>query len=65
VFAYGQTGSGKSYSISGYGKNKGLTSKICEELFNTINANPDPELTSEVKVSIYEIYNEKVHDLLK
>ena len=24
IFAYGQTGSGKSYSIVGYGANKGL-----------------------------------------
>ena len=28
MFAYGQTGSGKSYSMVGYGKNKG---KPCEE----------------------------------
>lgn len=27
LFAYGQTGSGKSYSVFGYGQNKGKTSK--------------------------------------
>jgi kinesin family protein 1 len=33
IFAYGQTGSGKSYSIAGYGENKGIVPLLCEELF--------------------------------
>ena len=28
IFAYGQTGSGKSWSIIGYGANRGMTKKI-------------------------------------
>ena len=29
LFAYGQTGSGKSYSIFGYGENKGVIPRFC------------------------------------
>ena len=37
LFAYGQTGSGKSYSIVGYGENKGIIPRACEEIFSRIN----------------------------
>ena len=37
IFAYGQTGSGKSYSIMGYGEDKGVIPRICEALFYFIN----------------------------
>ena len=37
LFAYGQTGSGKSYSIVGYGTNKGIIPRACEEMFKRIN----------------------------
>ena len=33
LFAYGQTGSGKSYSMVGYGSNKGIVPVTCEQLF--------------------------------
>ena len=36
LFAYGQTGSGKSYSIVGYGENKGIIPRCCDELFKRI-----------------------------
>ena len=36
LFAYGQTGSGKSYSMVGYGNNKGIIPLACEELFKGI-----------------------------
>jgi hypothetical protein len=29
LFAYGQTGSGKSYSMLGYGLNKGVVPRTC------------------------------------
>ena len=35
LFAYGQTGSGKSYSVVGYGTNKGIVPMVCEEIFKT------------------------------
>ena len=37
LFAYGQTGSGKSYSMVGYGNNKGIVPMACEELFKGID----------------------------
>ncbi|KAL3873217.1 hypothetical protein ACJMK2_036358 [Sinanodonta woodiana] len=43
LFAYGQTGSGKSYSMIGYGANKGIVPITCEELFKVIDGNEDKE----------------------
>ena len=45
LFAYGQTGSGKSYSMTGYGANRGVIPLACTEIFERIAANTDPELT--------------------
>uniref|UniRef100_H3DK11 Kinesin-like protein n=1 Tax=Tetraodon nigroviridis TaxID=99883 RepID=H3DK11_TETNG len=39
LLAYGQTGSGKSYSMVGYGPNKGLVPKLSERLFQDIKGN--------------------------
>mmetsp|Transcript_54861 Transcript_54861/g.158708 ORF Transcript_54861/g.158708 Transcript_54861/m.158708 type:complete len:993 (+) Transcript_54861:204-3182(+) len=64
LFAYGQTGAGKSYSMVGYGANKGIVPTSCEEIFMRISANDDPGLSFEVMVSMVEIYNEQVQDLL-
>ncbi|KAK2181347.1 hypothetical protein NP493_403g07034 [Ridgeia piscesae] len=64
LFAYGQTGSGKSYSMVGYGVNKGIVPVICDVLFQTIETNKDSEKRFEVTFSMLEIYNEQVRDLL-
>ena len=64
LFAYGQTGSGKSYSMVGYGANKGIVPISCDEIFKRIGQNTDKDKTFEVQVSMLEIYNEKVQDLL-
>lgn len=64
LFAYGQTGAGKSYSMVGYGANKGIVPMACEEIFERISRNTDEGLEYDVVVSMLEIYNEKVHDLL-
>ncbi|MGH0170904.1 UNVERIFIED_CONTAM: hypothetical protein FKN15_077220 [Acipenser sinensis] len=60
LFAYGQTGSGKSYTMTGYGQNKGLVSMICEELFRGIREKQSPERQFHVYFSMFEIYNEQV-----
>ncbi|OEH78990.1 putative kinesin [Cyclospora cayetanensis] len=65
LFAYGQTGSGKSYSMVGYGANKGIIVRACEEIFQRIEQNIDPNIRGEVSVSMLEIYNEQVQDLLQ
>jgi hypothetical protein len=36
LFAYGQTGAGKSYSMIGYGTNRGIVPLACEEIFRRI-----------------------------
>lgn len=66
LFAYGQTGSGKSYSMVGYGQNKGIIPIFCEELFNGIEAKrkEGSETEYQVTFSMLEIYNEQVRDLL-
>ena len=61
---YGQTGAGKSYSMVGYGENKGIVPISCNEIFRRIGENKDPDKSYEVQVSMLEIYNEKVQDLL-
>jgi hypothetical protein len=37
LFAYGQTGAGKSYSMVGYGLNKGIIPIVCEEMFKSVD----------------------------
>ncbi|KDQ65088.1 hypothetical protein JAAARDRAFT_146452 [Jaapia argillacea MUCL 33604] len=66
IFAYGQTGSGKSYSMMGYGPEKGIIPLTCCELFNRVDQRKaqDPNINFQVEVSYIEIYNEKVRDLL-
>ncbi|XP_054154280.1 kinesin-like protein KIF28P [Oppia nitens] len=64
MFAYGQTGSGKSYSIVGYGQNKGIVPRFCEEIFQTIEHRSGDGMQVEVTLSMLEIYNEVAKDLL-
>ena len=58
----GQTGSGKSYSVVGYGANKGIVPLVCEDIFKKSVTIKDK--TIEVTFSMLEIYSEKVRDLL-
>ncbi|XP_074844513.1 kinesin-like protein KIF28 [Carettochelys insculpta] len=62
LLAYGQTGSGKSYSMIGYGANRGIIPIVCEELFKTIQNLKNKQF--QVTFSMLEIYNEQVIDLL-
>ncbi|KAF3126918.1 kinesin-like protein Klp8 [Orbilia oligospora] len=64
IFAYGQTGSGKSYSMMGYGEEYGIIPRICQNIFERITSEKDPNIVSTIEVSYLEIYNEKVRDLL-
>nr|XP_035966885.1 kinesin-like protein KIF28P [Halichoerus grypus] len=63
LLAYGQTGSGKSYSMVGFGANKGIIPNVCEELFQAIEKQEGNE-EYQVTFSMLEIYNEQVRDLL-
>ncbi|XP_074172996.1 kinesin-like protein KIF28P isoform X1 [Rhinolophus sinicus] len=63
LLAYGQTGSGKSYSMIGFGANKGIIPNVCEELFQAVE-NRERNQECQVTFSMLEIYNEQVRDLL-
>ncbi|KAJ3336608.1 hypothetical protein HDU93_002531 [Gonapodya sp. JEL0774] len=63
LMAYGQTGSGKSYTMFGYGANKGLIPLLCEDIFRRFGAG-DERKEYHISMSFCEIYNERVKDLL-
>ena len=80
LFAYGQTGSGKSYSVVGYGADKGIIPLACERIFARIDeqvaaaavaasaaggGTPDRTVSYRVEASMLEIYMERVKDLLQ
>lgn len=48
----------------GYGPNIGIVPISCNEIFNRINKLSSATMKFEVMVSMVEIYNEKVQDLL-
>lgn len=64
IFAYGQTGSGKSYTMMGTKDQPGLIPRTCEDLFQRIDSNETPNISYNVRVSYFEVYNEHVRDLL-
>ncbi|KAK3266998.1 hypothetical protein CYMTET_24414, partial [Cymbomonas tetramitiformis] len=63
MFAYGQTGSGKTFTMEGSHEQPGVCSRAVQELF-TLTAERQKDLQVELKVSMMEIYNETVRDLL-
>lgn len=64
IFAYGQTGSGKSYTMMGGADQPGLIPRTCEDLFQRIEGSQSPDVSYNIRVSYFEVYNEHVRDLL-
>ncbi|KAK1582178.1 hypothetical protein Q3G72_012520 [Acer saccharum] len=67
IFAYGQTGSGKTYTMMGkpgQPDQKGLIPRSLEQIFQTRQALKSQGWKYEMQVSMLEIYNETVRDLL-
>lgn len=64
IFAYGQTGSGKSYTMMGSPEHPGLIPRTCEDLFERIESSQSPDVSYNIRVSYFEVYNEHVRDLL-
>ncbi|MBN3290487.1 KIF14 protein, partial [Polypterus senegalus] len=64
IFAYGQTGSGKSYTMMGFTDEEGVTPRFCENLFGRMKNSNTKQVTVNLEMSYFEVYNEKIHDLL-
>jgi kinesin family protein C1 len=66
VFSYGQTGSGKTHTMSGnrHGDERGIIPRSIEELLRNAHTLQSQGWEVELSVSIVEIYNEEIRDLL-
>ncbi|KAG1677072.1 hypothetical protein FOA52_001242 [Chlamydomonas sp. UWO 241] len=65
IFSYGQTGSGKTYSMAGgAGDGRGLVPRAIERILHSVDRLRLQEWTYSVSVSVLEIYNERLRDLL-
>ncbi|KAK6311114.1 hypothetical protein J4Q44_G00191690 [Coregonus suidteri] len=66
IFAYGQTSSGKTHTMEGNlhdTDGMGIIPRIVQDIFNYIYS-MDENLEFHIKVSYYEIYLDKIRDLL-
>ncbi|WVZ98429.1 hypothetical protein U9M48_043875 [Paspalum notatum var. saurae] len=63
IFAYGQTGAGKTFTMEGVPDNRGVNYRALEELFR-MSEERSESIAYSFSVSILEVYNEKIRDLL-
>ena len=63
LFAYGQTGAGKTHTMMGSAKEPGMNLRSLKELFR-LREERREDVSYEISVSFYEIYNENLYDLL-
>lgn len=63
IFAYGQTGTGKTFTMEGVPENRGVNYRALEELFR-MSDKRSTSVAYTFSVSILEVYNEKIRDLL-
>ncbi|GAY60104.1 hypothetical protein CUMW_199500, partial [Citrus unshiu] len=63
IFAYGQTGTGKTFTMEGTPENRGVNYRTLEELFR-VSKDRNGIMRYELFVSMLEVYNEKIRDLL-
>jgi Kinesin motor domain len=63
IMAYGQTGSGKTYTMEGTSKSLGINYRAVKEIFEIIDSRTDTH-TYSIEISILEVYNEQIRDLL-
>eukprot|EP00742_Colponemidia_sp_Colp-10_P006769 GILJ01007255.1.p1 GENE.GILJ01007255.1~~GILJ01007255.1.p1 ORF type:complete len:747 (+),score=120.01 GILJ01007255.1:41-2242(+) len=65
IFAYGQTGSGKTYTMEGTKESPGINPRALKDLFATVSERQSSgEFEYELTVSMLEVYNETIYDLL-
>uniref|UniRef100_A0A914Z614 Kinesin-like protein n=1 Tax=Panagrolaimus superbus TaxID=310955 RepID=A0A914Z614_9BILA len=63
IFAYGQTGSGKTYTMDGPSANPGIGQRALIQIFQELEKRKN-QIEFTINVSLIEIYNEKIKDLL-
>ncbi len=66
LFCYGQTSSGKTYTMEGITTDNnlmGVIPRMMQLIFDTINSG-SPDIEFSVKCQYYQIYNEKIQDLI-
>ncbi|KAG5541912.1 hypothetical protein RHGRI_021665 [Rhododendron griersonianum] len=63
IFAYGQTGTGKTFTMEGTELNRGVNYRTLEQLFKVAEERKDT-YTYKISVSVLEVYNEQIRDLL-
>jgi len=63
IFAYGQTGTGKTFTMEGSPENRGVNYRTLDELFR-VSQERSGIMRYGLFVSMMEVYNEKIRDLL-
>ncbi|VDO58461.1 unnamed protein product [Haemonchus placei] len=63
LFAYGHTGSGKTYTMEGPPSDPGINQRAIMQLFEAAGC-VNGDIDYQIDVSMIEIYNEKIRDLL-
>ncbi|XP_010254592.1 PREDICTED: kinesin-like protein KIF3B isoform X2 [Nelumbo nucifera] len=63
IFAYGQTGTGKTFTMEGTEHNRGVNYRTLEKLFKIAKERSET-FTYNISVSVLEVYNEQIRDLL-
>uniref|UniRef100_A0A8C3B8J3 Kinesin-like protein n=1 Tax=Cairina moschata TaxID=8855 RepID=A0A8C3B8J3_CAIMO len=63
IFAYGQTGAGKTYTMEGTSANPGINQRALQLLFSEVRSKAS-DWDYAITVSVAEIYNEALRDLL-
>lgn len=64
MFAYGQTGAGKTHTMQGSKEDPGVNVRAISTLFKVIDERRADGWSYTVSVSVLEIYNETIRDLL-
>lgn len=62
ILAFGRTNAGKTHTMVGTKSNPGLVPMTISHLYNSINENIHLDFV--IRISYYEIYNEKIYDLM-
>ncbi|VVA35940.1 PREDICTED: kinesin [Prunus dulcis] len=63
IFAYGQTGTGKTFTMEGTEQNRGVNYRTLEQLFEIAKERSET-FSYSISVSVLEVYNEQIRDLL-